>query len=134
MAALDNPIIQDIANFTADNTSLTIRETIFAGELKRGVDGVFVVAAPSEPPDKETGILYQSVDFWARNADTAKAFEHLTEIFNLYDRRHHYTARGYFIHFSHHDSIIEDMDKDAEGAKLLKLSTRFILNSTTAIS
>lgn len=134
MAALDNPIIQDIANFTADNTSLTIRETIFAGELKRGVDGVFVVAAPSEPPDKETGILYQSVDFWARNADTAKAFEHLTEIFNLYDRRHHYTARGYFIHFSHHDSLIEDMDKDAEGAKLLKLSTRFILNSTTAIS
>jgi len=134
MAALDNPIIQDIANFTADNTSLTIRETIFAGELKRGVDGVFVVAAPSEPPDKETGILYQSVDFWARNADTAKAFEHLTEIFNLFDRRHHYTARGYFIHFSHHDSMIEDMDKDAEGAKLLKLSTRFILNSTTAIS
>jgi len=134
MAALDNPIIQDIANFTADNTSLTIRETIFAGELKRGVDGVFVVAAPSEPPDKETGILYQSVDFWARNADTAKAFEHLTEIFNLYDRRHHYTARGYFIHFSHHDSLIEDMDKDAEGAKLLKLSTRFILNSTTALS
>lgn len=134
MAALDNPIIQDIANFTADNTSLTIRETIFAGELKRGVDGVFVVAAPSEPPDKETGILYQSVDFWARNADTAKAFEHLTEIFNLFDRRHHYTARGYFIHFSHHDSLIEDMDKDAEGAKLLKLSTRFILNSTTAIS
>lgn len=134
MAALDNPIIQDIANFTADNTSLTIRETIFAGELKRGVDGVFVVAAPSEPPDKETGILYQSVDFWARNADTAKAFEHLTEIFNLFDRRHHYTARGYFIHFSHHDSMIEDMDKDAEGAKLLKLSTRFILNSTTALS
>lgn len=134
MAALDNPIIQDIANFTADNTSLVIRQTIFAGELKRGVDGVFAVAAPSEPPDKETGILYQSVEFWARNSDTAKAFEHLTEVFNLFDRKHHYNTSNYFIHFSHNDSLIEDMDKDAQGAKLLKLSVRFILNSTTAIS
>ena len=134
MAVLDNPIIQDIANYTADNTSLVMRDTIYAGELKRGVNGVFAVAAPSEAPDKETGILYQSVDFWARNEDTGKAFEHLTEIFNLFDRKHHYTARGYFVHFSHNDSNIEDMDKDAEGAKLLKLSVRLILNSTTAIS
>lgn len=134
MAVLNNPIIQDIANFTANNTTLTIRDTIYAGELKRGVNGVFAVAAPSEAPDKETGILYQSVDFWARNEDTGKAFEHLTEIFNLFDRRHHFNTANYFVHFSHNDSNIEDMDKDAEGAKLLKLSVRFILNSTTAIS
>lgn len=134
MAVLDNPIIQDVAKYVGANTSLTLRTDLFAGELKRGVDGVFAVAAPSEPPDKETGILYQSVDFWSRNSDTAKGFEHLTEIFNLFDRRHHFTMEQYFVHFSHNVSMIDDMDKDADGAKLLKLSVRFILNNTQAIS
>lgn len=133
---MDNPIVQDITRFFGDyNTVGLVRQTdLFAGELKRGVNGVFAVAAPSEEPDKETGILYQTIDWWARNDDTGKAFEHLTEVFNFFDRRHHYSTDHYYIHLSHHLSSIEDMDRDAENAKLLKLTTRFILNSTNAIS
>ena len=139
----DNPIVKDICAFLGvyNTAGLKLQSqagggeaTLFAGELKRGVNGVFAVAAPSEPPDKETGILYQSIDFWSRNSDTAKGFEHLSEIFNFFDRRHHYSTDHYFIHFSHCESNIDDMDKDAEGAKLLKLSVRFILNNTQAIS
>jgi hypothetical protein len=107
---------------------------LFAGELKFGTNGVFAVAAPSQEPDKETGILYQTVDFWSRNTDTQKGFDHLTEIYNFFDRRHHYNTDHYYVHLSHNLSQIEDMDKDIDGAKLLKLSTRFILNSTNAIS
>lgn len=130
----NNPIIKDVCRFAADNTSLVMRETLFAGELKMGVNGVFAIAAPSEQPDKETGIIYQSVEFWARNKDTGKAFEHLSEIYNLFDRRHHYSTDNYYVHFSHPEGQIDDMDKDIENAKLLKLSVRFILMSQQAIS
>lgn len=133
---MNNPVVQDIVRFFGDyNQAGLVRQTdLFAGELKRGVNGVFAVAAPSEEPDKETGILYQTIDWWARNDDTGKAFEHLTEVFNFFDRRHHYNTDHYYVHLSHNLSMIEDMDRDAENAKLLKLSTRFILNSTNAIS
>lgn len=133
---MDTPIVQDIVRFFGDYNQVgLVRKTdLFAGELKRGVNGVFAVAAPSEEPDKETGILYQTIDWWARNDDTGKAFEHLTEVFNFFDRRHHYNTDHYYVHFSHCLSQIEDMDRDVENAKLLKLTTRFILNSTNAIS
>jgi hypothetical protein len=131
---MDTPIVQDICRFLSDYSSFTLRTDLFAGELKRGVNGVFAVAAPSDEPDKETGILYQTVDFWARNDDTGKAFDHLTEIFQFFDRRHHYSTDNYYIHFSHCLSQIEDMDRDVENAKLLKLTVRFILNPTNAIS
>jgi len=131
---INTPIVKDICKFLSDYSSLTLKTDLYAGELKRGVNGVFAIAAPSEAPDKETGIIYQSIEFWARNDDTEKAFTHLTEIYNFFDRRHHYSTDHYFIHFSHCESQIEDMDKDSENAKLLKLSVRYILNSTTAIS
>lgn len=133
---LSNPIVLDITQFLSDYNAadLTIGDNLFAGELKFGTNGVFAVAAPSPEPDKETGILYQTVDFWSRNTDTQKGFDQLTEIYNFFDRRHHYNTDHYYVHLSHNLSQIEDMDKDIDGAKLLKLSTRFILNSTNAIS
>lgn len=131
---LNSAIVQDICRFLADYTSLTMRDTLFAGELKRGVDGVFAVAAPSEEPDRYTGVMYQSIEFWARNTDTAKAFDHLSEIYNFFDRRHHYNTDKYYIYFSHCEGQIEDMDRDIDNAKLLKLSVRFILISQQAIS
>lgn len=139
----NNPIVKDICKFLGDYNTAGLKlqsqagggeATLFAGELKRGVNGVFAVAEPSDAPDKETGIIYQSIAFWSRNADTGKGFEHLSEIYNFFDRRHHYSTDHHFIHFSHCETTIEDMDRDADGAKLLKLSVRFILNNTQAIS
>ena len=140
----NNPIIKDICRFLGDYNTAGLKlksqvgadedATLFAGELQRGVNGVFAVGVTPEQPDKETGIIYQTIDFWARNSDTGKAFEHLTEIYNFFDRRHHYNTDHYFIHFSNCETVIDDMDRDSENAKLLKLSVRFILNSTNAIS
>lgn len=139
----DNPILKDICRFLGDYNTAGLKlksqagggsATLFAGEIKRDVNGVFAVADPSEQPDKETGIIYQTISFWARNSDTGKAFADLTEIYNFFDRRHHYNTDHYYIHFSNCETTIEDMDRDSSNAKLLKLSVRFILNSTNAIS
>jgi hypothetical protein len=140
---LDSPIVQDIARFFGDYNTVGLKlpsqstpetATLFAGELKMGVNGVFVIAAPSEQPDIDTGIVYQTLDFWARNKDTAKAYDHLSEVYNFFDRRHHYSTDHYYIHLSHNLGQIEDMDKDVEGAKLLKLSVRFIMMNSQALS
>lgn len=133
---MNSPIVQDITKFFSDYNAagLALKTNLYAGELPRGVNGVFVIAAPSDEPDKETGIQYQTLDFWARNDDTSKAFAHLTEVYNFFDRRHHYNTDKNYVHFSHCLSQIEDMDRDIENAKLLKLTVRFILNPTNAIS
>lgn len=137
---LDSPIVQDIARFFGDYNTVGLKlpsqggDNFFAGELKMGVNGVFVIAAPSEQPDIDTGIVYQTLDFWARDKDTAQAYDRLQAVYNFFDRRHHYSTDHYYIHLSHNLGQIEDMDKDVEGAKLLKLSVRFIMMNTQAIS
>ena len=141
---VDNPIVKDICRFLGDYNTIGLKlksqvgagetPTLYAGEIVRDVDGVFAIADPSDQPDKETGIIYQTIRFWARNRDTGLAFKQLNEIYNFFDRRHHYNTDHYYIHFSNCESIPEDMDRDAANAKLLKLSVRFILNSTNAIS
>lgn len=139
----DNPILKDICRFLGDYNTAGLKlksqagggeATLFAGEIIRDKNGVFAVADPSEQPDKETGIIYQTISFWARNSDTGKAFKDLSEVYNFFDRRHHYNTDHYYIHFSNCETVIEDMDRDSSNAKLLKLSVRFILNSTNAIS
>ena len=139
---LDNPLVQDITRFLSDYNEVGLglpsklagEANLFAGEIKRGVNGVFSVAAPSEEPDKETGVIYQTVDFWSRNEDTGKGYDHLIAIYNFFDRRHHYNTDHYHVYFSHCLGQVEDMDRDSEGAKLLKLSVRFIMMNAQAIS
>ncbi len=132
--AIDNPIVRDICRFLADYSSFTMREDLFVGEIPRDTDGVYAIADPSPEPDKETGIIYQDISFWSRYTNDATGFDKLAEIYNFFDRRHHYSTDQYFIHFSHAMGQPEDMDRDAQNAKLLKLSVMFILNRDSNIS
>lgn len=131
---IDKPIIQDIAHFLADYTGFTMREDLFVGEIPRDTDGVYLIAEPSPEPDKETGIMYQDVAFWSRYKNDATGFDKLAEIYRFFDRRHHYSTDQYYVYFSHAVGQIEDMDRDAAKAKLLKLSVTFILVRNINIS
>lgn len=128
------PIVQDVARFLADYTAFTMRTDLFVGELPRDTDGVYALAAPSPEPDKETGIIYQTIDFWSRYTNDATGFEKLAIVNNFFDRRHHFATNQYYVHFSHALGQIEDMDRDASNGKLLKLSIMFILNVNNNIS
>lgn len=130
----NTPIIQDIARFLADFTPFTLRTDLFIGEIPRDTDGIYMMASPSQSPDKETGVIYQDVDFWSRYTNDATGYAKLKEIYNFFDRRHHYTTNEYYIHFSHAVSQIDDMDRDAQNAKLLKLTITFIMNRNINIS
>lgn len=131
---IDKPIIQDIQRFVSDYTSFTRGVDLFVGEMPRGKDGIYMIADPSPEPDKETGIIYQDISFWSRYTNDATGWDKLAEIYRFFDRRHHYATDQYYIHFSHAIGQIDDMDRDAEKAKLLKLSIAFILNRNINIS
>lgn len=126
--------INDIQHFLADYTDFTVRTDLFVGELPRDTDGVYMIAAPSPEPDKETGIEYHTVDFWSCYKNDSTGIDKLGIIKRFFDRRHHYTTDSYYIHFSHALGVIEDMDRNAANAKLWKLSIMFILNENNNIS
>lgn len=131
---IEKPIVLDIARFLSDYTDFTLKQDLFVGEIPRDTDGVYLIASPSPEPDKETGIIYQDVDFWSRYTNDATGFDKLAAVYNFFDRRHHYSTDNWYVHFSHALSQIDDMDRDASNGKLLKLSMAFIISRNINIS
>lgn len=105
-----------------------------AGELPEGRDGIYCVAAPSDEPDRYTGVIYQTIDINARYATDEKAWDVMRSIYPLYQKGEHYETENCYIYYSNPLGQIEDLDRDAEGNKLLKLSVQFILRSKTIVS
>lgn len=138
------PFIRAICRYVADRTSLTFGNgdsaDLRVGELPRDLDGVYAIDAPTIEPDKETPIIYSTIDFWARYKNTETAYAKLNEIYDVLDRMYEYfpnngTSESSFeVYFSHALGQIEDNDRDAEGGKLLKLSVIFIYRNVDTIS
>lgn len=126
------PFVKEICQYLAANSSGvftfgTGNTNLKAGELVRDVDGVFAVPSPSPEPDRD--VIYEThiIDFWARNKNTATAYEQLRTIYNLFHQNHHYPTNLYLIEYSHALGQPEDQDRDAEGGKLLRLSVEFLI-------
>jgi hypothetical protein len=116
----------EIAEYVGSNTSLTLNTDLRVGELELGAEGIYVVQGSIDEPDRETPILYGQLDFWARYKRTETCYTKLFEINSLLHQNYNYSTTTYLIHFSHALGSIDDMDRDGEGRKLLKLSVRFI--------
>lgn len=113
----------EIKEYIEDNTTLT---GLKVGELQYGTEGIYLVQGSVEEPDRETPILYGQIDFWARYTRTETAYEKIFEVNELLHQAYNYSTTTYLIHFSHALGSIDDMDRDGEGRKLLRLSVRFI--------
>lgn len=131
---MNEPFVQSLAKFIAENTSFEMRKDMFVGEIPRDTDGVYVLASPSPEPDAETDIEYHDIDIWSRYASDAAGWPKLKEIYRLIHKRHHYQVGNYYVQFSHALGNIDDMDRDATKAKLLKLSLAFIIQDDNNIS
>lgn len=126
-----NPFIVDLCTYLAPNIpGLTFGDgnTNFkAGELIRGMDGIFAVDAPSAEPDRYTAVTQRTIDFWAVFRNTETAYNYLLQIYDFLHQKHHYNTTSYTVHFSFAGGQVQDLDRDAEGRKLLKLSVVFIV-------
>lgn len=126
------PFIEEICEYLADESdgSLTFGDgssNLKIGELVRGSNGVFAVSSPAPEPDRYTPVSYEQIDFWARYSSTEDCYLILKTIYDLFHQNHHYETDNFHIFFSNATSKPEDLDRDLEGGKLMRLSILFIV-------
>ena len=127
-------LIQEICELIRDNLGFTFASGdsyLKIGELTRGTNGVFAISSPSPLPDLYTPIEEEIIDFLAVNTNTKQAYLDLQRIYDFFHQKNHYETDNYYIYFSNSMSQIDDLDRDSEGRKLLKLSVRYIARKTT---
>ena len=113
----------------------TVGVDIFNGELPQGVvKGFFIVPSPGRSPEDYIDHEYPVIDFWYRSPDTREAKEKMRQLFNQLHRKYNYDTTNWHISYSNALGQVEDMDRDAEGGKLFRLSVQFICRNLNSIS
>lgn len=113
----------------------TVGTTIFNGELPQGtVKGLFLVPSPGRSPENYIDHEYITLDFWYRTPDTREGKEIMRSLFAQLHRKYNYDTTNWHIYFSEALGQVVDMDRDAEGGKLLRLSVQFICRNLNSIS
>jgi hypothetical protein len=109
--------------------------TIFWGEMPDGVTkGVLLVQPPGPPPEKYIDTEKLILDIWVKNPSTDLAYEKMRDIYNLYNRRYHWTTDSWHVYWSIALGSIVDADRNREGSKLLRLSLQFMCRNLSNIS
>ena len=128
-------ILREIATLLQQSGIGTVGTNIFIGQLPAKVENaIMLVAVPSPEPDKDTGIEYQNFEVWSRYKEYSDGYDKLQAVFDLLNRRDDYYLPSYEMYFTHALGRIEDLDRDIEGRKLLKLSFRVIYRQLDLIS
>ncbi len=123
-------IFEPVAPLTAAD------RTIWVGELPRSAvsTSLWLIEAPSPPPHTYVDTEYTVLDFWARSPDTDQAHGLLELVISNFHRRYGYETKNWHIYFSHALGSIVDVDRDAEGGKLFRLSVQFICRNLNNLS
>lgn len=128
-------ILQEIAQYLADNGVGTLGTDFFVGELPPEPDNaIMVMSGSSDEPDRYLDTQYLSLDVWSRNKVTPDGYTKLNLVFALLHQKQNYSLPNYHVYFSHATGNIEDFDRDINGRKLHKLTLRFIYQNETGIS
>lgn len=133
------PFIYDICQFIAANsggmfTFGTGDTNLKIAELVRGQDGVYAVSNGSPEPDLYTAVTTYSIDFFASNKNSATAFQQLQTIYNIFDRRENFSTANFEVYASYPGGQIDDLDRDGENSKILRLSVIFISSRIALVS
>lgn len=119
----------EIVDYLEANTALS---DIWIGEIERNTAGVYVVFDQGGTPDFYTGVEEYEADFWALTRNTSDGYENLGIIYDFFHQRAHYDTVSYHIYFTNAQGQIADMDRDAEGNKLLRLRIRWVAGITVS--
>lgn len=122
--------IQQICEYLADDSDRFTYgsgtdKNLKVGDLTSDVDGVRAIATPAAAPEREIPVEFYNVDFWAVNRNTNTAMLDLREIFDLFHQKADYQLDDFLVEFSEAVGVIEDLDRDGQNRKLLRLSLKF---------
>lgn len=95
------------------------------GELVRGMNGVFLLADPSPPPDPYNPWIIWSVSFWSVNQSSEAGWQDLHYLYEMFNQNSHFPLDSYMVITSLIDGQIEDQDRSSDNLKLQKLSAIF---------
>lgn len=116
-------LIEALAQFIEDNTSLEVGSTLMIGEMIRGTDGVFIVEGVSDPPDVyQTSLEYHSIDFWSQNKAWKNAWSDLNEIYELLHTQSNIQIGDWYVWLTKAISQLADLDRNVEGQKQYKFT------------
>lgn len=109
--------------------------TIWVGDLpETATEAVWLVEVPSPPPHDYVDTEYPIIDFWARSPTTDRAHALLELVYSNFHRRYGYSTANWTIYFSRALGSIVDVDRDANGGKLFRLSVQFICRNLNNLS
>lgn len=109
--------------------------TIFVGEIPDSVEeGIVLIPVPSAAPHQYIDTEYAVIDFWARSPHTDRAKALLRAVNEFYFRRAHFDLGNWYVYFARVLGTIVDVDRDANGGKLFRLSIQFICRNLNHLS
>lgn len=122
----------DIGIYATPDPSL---RTIYTGQFPENVtEGIWLVESPSPPPHEYVDTEYTVIDFWARSPKSLRSHALLELVYENFHRRYAYQTANWTIYFSRALGSIVDVDRDAEGGKLFRLSVQFICRNLNNLS
>lgn len=117
-------ILDDVHKILVEDYNI---QNLYIGEAPVGVeDCTWVVSDPSTTPNPSIGYYEQFISVWSRFRKTEDAYTALQEIFDAVHQKSAYSTQNYFIYLSVSTGLIEDMGRDIESRKLLRLSIKYI--------
>lgn len=131
--------LPDLADLLEDNELGTVYDgstgNIFLGELpKDATNGIYLIQASSPAPDAYIDTQYTNVDVWVRNASGNDAFRDAYNVLLAIHRKANFSMGNYYVYLATAISQPEDMDRDREGGKLVKITFNFIFRDINIIS
>jgi len=128
MSQVTGLFIEELGDYIAANSSFGFSSgdsTLKIGEQIRGENGLYILSGNSPEPESYYPYQYYVIDFFATNDKASDAYSDIQTIYDLFDRKVHFTTNTYRIDFAKPTGQAIDFDRDGENRKLLKLSVLF---------
>lgn len=128
-------IVSEISNILTARSVGVAGVDLFIGEMPPDGDNmVMLFAAGGDTPDMYIDTKYATIDIWVRDRNSDGGYSRLLLIFNILQRMQNVQLTQYKLYFLHALTDILDMDRDAQGRKLYKITFRAIYRDTYGVS
>lgn len=128
-------IVSEIVKLIESDGLAVSGTDLFVGQMIPQPDNVVMMyAGGGQEQDMYLDTNYQLIDIWTRDRHSDVGYDRLLRIFELLHRLGNVQLGRYYLYFLHATSNILDMDRDAQGRKLHKITFRAIYRDTNVVS
>lgn len=134
---LDTEVARDLATNGIGVFATTDPDTrtIFVGDLPATTnEAIYILTSPSPQPKKYVDTEYHVLDFWARSPSSVNAKALLRKVYELYHGRYGFVLGKWSVYYANALGQIQDVDRDENGGKLVRLSIQFTVRNLNHVS